>query len=88
MAICTIGFSTTVEVTGPVTERLCGASRPGHFKGVCTVVSKLFHICLPDRAYFGQKMPSRLWSLKNGKRAEFSAEDSTRPTVRKQTGWL
>jgi pantoate--beta-alanine ligase len=34
---------------------LCGASREGHFRGVCTVVSKLFHIVTPDRAYFGQK---------------------------------
>lgn len=45
---------THVEV-GELGDCLCGASRPGHFKGVTTVVSKLFHIVQPDRAYFGQK---------------------------------
>ena len=45
---------THVEV-GELGESLCGASRPGHFRGVTTVVSKLFHIVQPDRAYFGQK---------------------------------
>ncbi len=43
-----------VTVSG-LTERLCGASRPGHFDGVATVVTKLLHIVLPDRAYFGLK---------------------------------
>lgn len=45
---------TQIQVRG-VTERLCGASRPGHFAGVTTVVGKLFHIVEPQRAYFGMK---------------------------------
>jgi pantoate--beta-alanine ligase len=47
-------FSSWIEV-GKVTERLEGASRPGHFRGVATVVAKLFNIVRPTRAYFGQK---------------------------------
>jgi pantoate--beta-alanine ligase len=48
------GFSTVVDV-GPIGERLEGASRPGHFRGVATVVTKLFMIVQPHRAYFGWK---------------------------------
>lgn len=48
------GYCTYVEVTGLI-DTLCGASRPGHFRGVTTVVSKLFNIVMPDQAYFGMK---------------------------------
>ena len=48
------GFNTVVEVEG-LDRELCGSTRPGHFRGVCTVVNKLFNIVTPTRAYFGEK---------------------------------
>lgn len=48
------GFQTYVE-PGPLSKVLCGAHRPGHFRGVATVVLKLFNIIQPDKAYFGMK---------------------------------
>lgn len=49
------GNTLTCVNVAKLTEKLCGAARPGHFRGVTTVVSKLFHIVSPDAAFFGQK---------------------------------
>lgn len=49
------GASTFVVVEGDITQKLCGGSRPSHFKGVTTVVAMLLNLVLPDFAYFGQK---------------------------------
>lgn len=51
-------------VVDDLSQKLCGKTRPIHFGGVCTVVSKLFNICKPDRAYFGQKDAQQLIIVK------------------------
>ncbi|MDE1154381.1 MAG: pantoate--beta-alanine ligase [Acidobacteriaceae bacterium] len=80
------GAETTVDVP-EVGSRLDGASRPGHFRGVSTVVSKLFLIATPDRAYFGQKDAAQVAVLRTMVRdLNFGLELVVCPTVRDADG--
>jgi pantoate--beta-alanine ligase len=80
------GTNTFVEVSG-IGDRLDGAHRPGHFRGVATVVAKLFHILGPDRAYFGQKDAAQLAVLRAMARdLNFPIELIACPIVREPDG--
>ncbi|MDZ4230479.1 MAG: pantoate--beta-alanine ligase [Dehalococcoidales bacterium] len=80
------GAETWVEVTG-ITKRLEGASRPTHFRGVTTVVAKLFNIVQPDRAYFGQKDAQQVTVIrKMVVDLNMPLEIITCPTVRESDG--
>lgn len=77
---------TVLEVSG-LTEHLCGKFRPGHFRGVATVVAKLFHIVQPDRAYFGQKDAQQLAVIRRMVRdLNFPVEVREVETVREPDG--
>ncbi len=79
-------FSTYVNMES-LSEELCGKTRPTHFRGVCTVVSKLFHITAPDRAYFGQKDAQQLAIIKRMARdLNFDIEIVGCPIVREADG--
>lgn len=81
------GYNTFVEVGGDMPTKMCGASRPGHFKGVTTVVSKLFHICVPDKAYFGQKDAQQAMIIeKMVRELNFPLEIVRVPIVRESDG--
>jgi len=79
-------FSSWVDVE-KVTERLEGASRPGHFRGVATVVAKLFNIVQPTRAYFGQKDAQQVVVIKRmAADLNMNLEVVVVPTVRESDG--
>jgi pantoate--beta-alanine ligase len=80
------GFSTHVEVEG-LSDILCGAIRPGHFRGVATVVAKLFNIVPAQRVYFGQKDAQQLAVIKRmAADLDFALEVVAVPTVREEDG--
>ena len=78
--------STSVSVSN-LTNVLCGAKRPGHFDGVCLVVSKLFNIVTPDKAYFGQKDAQQVAVLKRMVRdLNIDVEIVPCPIIREEDG--
>lgn len=80
------GFSTFITVE-KISERLCGRFRPGHFKGVATVVAKLFNIVSPTRAYFGQKDFQQTVVIKRMARdLNFDVDVVVCPTIRESDG--
>lgn len=80
------GARTFVHVE-EMSKRLCGAFRPGHFRGVTTVVSKLFHIAEPDLAFFGQKDAAQVSIIRRMVRdLDFDVEIVVAPTVRESDG--
>jgi pantoate--beta-alanine ligase len=80
------GFDTWVETKG-ITDVLEGAIRPGHFKGVTTVVNKLFNIVQPTKAYFGQKDAQQVAVIKKmAKDLDMNLEVVVCPTVREADG--
>ena len=80
------GFDPWVDV-GPLAEKLEGLHRPGHFRGVATVVSKLFNVMQPDRAYFGQKDGQQVVVIqKLARDLDMGVEVVVMPTIREPDG--
>lgn len=79
-------FCTYIDMDG-LTKGLCGKTRPIHFRGVCTVVGKLFNIVHPDRAYFGQKDAQQLAVVRRMVRdLNFDLEIVGCPIIREEDG--
>ena len=79
-------FCTFIDMD-KVTKNLCGKTRPTHFRGVCTVCGKLFHIVAPDRAYFGQKDAQQLAVIRRMVRdLNFDLEIVGCPIIREDDG--
>jgi pantoate--beta-alanine ligase len=80
------GYGTYIEVKS-LSDKLCGASRPGHFKGVATVVAKLFNIVRPDAAYFGEKDYQQLVIIRRMvSDLNMGVKVISMPTVREKSG--
>src|SRR2546423_1659604 len=80
------GFATYVTVEG-LSDQLEGAARPGHFRGVATVLTVLFHIVRPDFAYFGQQDAQQALIIKRMVRdLAFDTEIVVLPTIREESG--
>ena len=82
-----VGYATFVNVEGDITGKLCGAKRPGHFRGVATVVTKLINLSRADEAFFGQKDAQQVVVIKRfTSDLNMNVHINMVPIVREETG--